>query len=292
MRGLLKIAIGAEDEIRTRDFLLGKEGREQIESFIHYRKTARGLTERGEANLRYLLRRYLTELSRPAHSVTVGNVLTFLSVYNDRPHQKDSFYRTLKSFYKWSVKFGLMEDNPMLLIEAPKLPETVLRTITPEQVHILIETAESSRDKAIVALLADSGARRSEFTSIRVNDLDLLHNRILVTGKGQKEGFLVFGERTKEFLLRYINEFHPVGSLFGLKPSGLSMVLRRIGDKAGIPVNPHAFRRGFATTLRKMGVGELDIQQLGRWESLEMVRRYTKAFTFDDAAERYKPIVE
>jgi len=41
-----------------------------------------------------------------------------------------------------------------------------------------------------------------------------------------------------------------------------------------------------------MGVGELDIQQLGRWESLEMVRRYTKAFTFDDAAERYKPIVE
>ena len=141
-------------------------------------------------------------------------------------------------------------------------------------------------------MLADSGARKSEFTSIRVNDLDLLHNRILVTGKGQKEGYLVFGERTKEFLMRYINEFHPVGSLFGLKPSGLSMVLRRIGDKAGIPVNPHAFRRGFATTLRKMGVGELDIQQLGRWDFLEMVRRYTKAFTFDDAAERYKPIVE
>jgi site-specific recombinase XerD len=213
-------------------------------------------------------------------------------VYNDRPHQKDSFYRTLKSFYKWSIKFGLIQENPMLLIKPPKLPETVLRTITPEQVRILLETAEDSRDKAIVALLADSGARRSEFTGIRVNDLDLQHNRILVTGKGQKEGFLVFGDQTKAFLERYINETHPVGSLFGLKPAGLRMMLLRLGDKAGFPVTPHAFRRGFATTLRKMGVGELDIQQLGRWESLEMVRRYTKAFTFDDAAERYKPIVE
>ena len=249
------------------------------------------MTERGEANLRYLLRRYLTELRRPAHAVTTDHVLRFLSVYNNRPHQKDSFYRTLKSFYKWSIKFGLIQVNPMLLIEPPKLPETILRTITPEQVHILLETAETNRDKAIIALLADSGARRSEFTSIQVHDLDLQHNRIRVAGKGQKEGFLVFGDRTKAFLQQYLTESSPVVSLFSLKSAGLRMMLRRLGEKAGIPVNPHAFRRGFATTLRKMGVGELDIQQLGRWESLEMVRRYTKAFTFDDAAERYKPIV-
>ena len=131
----------------------------------------------------------------------------------------------------------------MPLIVPPKLPEKVLRTITPEQVHILLEAAESNRDKAIVALLADSGARTAEFTSIRVHDLDLLHNRILVADKGQKEGFLVFGDKTKELLDRYVNEFHPVGSLFGLKPAGLRMMLRRLGDKVGIPVNPHAFRR-------------------------------------------------
>ena len=74
----------------------------------------------------------------------------------------------------------------MLLIEAPKLPEKILRTITPEQVQTLLQAAESNRDKAIVALLADSGARRAEFTSIRVDDLDMEHNRIFVTGKGQK----------------------------------------------------------------------------------------------------------
>ena len=69
-------------------------------------------------------------------------------------------------------------------------------------------------------------------------------------------------------------------------------MLKSLGEKTGIKARTHDFRRGFATSIRKMGVGELDIQQLDRWESLEMVRRYTKAFTSDDAAERYKPIVE
>ena len=85
--------------------------------------------------------------------------MEILSGYNDRPHQKDSFYHTLKSFYKWLTKFDLIQINPMLLIEPHKLPETILRTITPEQVHILLETAETNRDKAIIALLADSGAK-------------------------------------------------------------------------------------------------------------------------------------
>jgi integrase len=64
-------------------------------------------------------------------------------------------------------------------------------------------------------------------------------------------------------------------------------MLRRLGDKTGIVARPHDFRPGFATTLRRMGVGELDIAQMGRWSSLEMVQRYTKAYSFEDAASRF-----
>ena len=52
-----------------------------------------------------------------------------------------------------------------------------------------------------------------------------------------------------------------------------------------------AVRRGFATELRRKGLGELDIAELGRWSSVVMVKRYSRAYTFDDAAKRYKPIV-
>lgn len=110
-------------------------------------------------------------------------------------------------------------------------------------------------------------------------------------GKGNKEGYLVFGEATKRLLEQYIHEAVPEGNLFGLNKWGLASVLRRLEGKTGIKCNPHSFRRGFATELRRLGLNELDITQLGRWSDVSMVKRYTKAYTFDDAAKRYKPIV-
>lgn len=51
---------------------------------------------------------------------------------------------------------------------------------------------------------------------------------------------------------------------------------------------PHTFRRTFACLLRQKGVDVLDIKDLGRWESIEMVQRYTRAFTFKDAMKHYQ----
>ncbi len=43
--------------------------------------------------------------------------------------------------------------------------------------------------------------------------------------------------------------------------------------------------------LRRKGLSELDIAELGRWSSTAMVKRYSRAYTFEDAASRYKAIV-
>ena len=188
--------------------------------------------------------------------------------------------------------------NPMIdrwgnpVIDAPKTPSKVLYTITPDKVRVLIDAASSVRDKAIISLLADSGARRSEITKINVDDLNLERNRIKVLGKGDKEGYLVFGTRTKELLSQHIQETRPVHLLFGLDSQGLKSLLRRMETKTGIHCNSHSFRRGFATELRRKGLSELDIAELGRWSSVVMVKRYSRAYTFDDAAARYKPIVD
>ena len=91
-------------------------------------------------------------------------------------------------------------ENPMEYIEAPKLPDKVLNVVTPEQVAVLIENAASIRDKAVIGIFADTGARRSEVCNIRVQDLDLERNRIKVTGKGGKEGYLIFGAKTKRLI--------------------------------------------------------------------------------------------
>ena len=152
----------------------------------------------------------------------------------------------------------------MASIAAPKTPDPVLHTITPDDVDRLIAATDSCRNKAIIALLADSGVRRSELAAIRLSDVELERHRIKVSGKGGKEGHLIFGNKTKDLLERYIKESDPAGKLFDLNSNGVQTMLKRLEKETGIRCNAHSFRRGFATALRRAGVGELDIQQLGR----------------------------
>jgi len=69
----------------------------------------------------------------------------------------------------------------------------------------LLEAASCIRDRAVISLLADSGARRSEIVAIKTLDVDLAKNCIKVMGKGNKEGYLIFGEATKAHILRHLD---------------------------------------------------------------------------------------
>ena len=148
----------------------------------------------------------------------------------------------------------------------------------------MLETASCIRGRAIISLLADSGARRSEIVGIKTNDVDLEKNCIKVMGKGNKEGYLIFGEATKAHILRHLEENSPASTLFDLDTEGLKTMLRRLQVRTGIKCNAHSFRRGVATELRRKG--QLDIAELGRWSSTEMVQRYSRAYTFQDAEYR------
>ncbi len=268
-----------------------------LDSFVHDKKATKGLTRSGEYWLRENLGRFLTWLPVPIEAVRREHIVDFLAIYDGKPWRKHSFYRALRTFWKW-VSINLSMPNPYIdrfgnrVIEAPKTPKDVLYTVTPESVRLLIAAAPMTRDKAIISLLADSGVRRGELASIAVSDLDLERHRIKVQGKGGKEGFLVFGGTTKALIARHLTEAEPLGLLFGLNSYGVKSMLQRLARMTGIRCNAHSFRRGFATELRRKGLSELDIAELGRWSSVEMVMRYSRAYTFDDAAERYKPIVE
>ena len=69
---------------------------------------------------------------------------------------------------------------------------------------------------------------------------------------------------------------------------GIQTMLARLEKQTGMPCNPHNFRRTFACLLRKAGVDTMTIKDLGRWESLEMVQRYTRSVTFHDSLKLYK----
>ena len=142
---------------------------------------------------------------------------------------------------------------------------------------------------AIIALFTESGLRLSELTNIKPSDIDWQNRIIRVLGKGRKEAYAPFGELSAQYLRAWLTEFQPnSGNIWGLNKWGISEMLAQLKAKTDLPCNPHTFRRTFACLLRKQGLDVLTIKDLGRWESLEMVQRYTRSVTFQDSLKFYK----
>jgi integrase/recombinase XerC len=174
-------------------------------------------------------------------------------------------------------------------IKAPKLSKLILPSLEQNQVLSLIEKAHNTRDKAIIALFSESGLRLSELSNIKPQDIDWGHRIIRVLGKGRKEAYAPFGELSARYLREWLDQYHPDRNIWGLNQWGIISMLRRLEAETGITCNPHTFRRTFACLLRKAGVDSMTIKDLGRWESLEMVQRYTRSVTFNDSLKFYKP---
>jgi site-specific recombinase XerD len=197
-------------------------------------------------------------------------------------------YRALRVFYTWlHAEYGM--DNPMAGVKAPILSKLILPSLTREQVQDLINAVDSARDKAVIALFAESGLRLSELSGIKAADINWQNHTIRVMGKGRKEALAPFGELSEAYLKEWIAEHQPNGStVWGINARGVQIMLKRLQERTGVPCNPHTFRRTFAVLLRKAGVVCLTIRDLGRWETVSMVERYTRSFNFSDAMKFYK----
>ena len=200
---------------------------------------------------------------------------------------RHSHFRAIKTFLRWlEEEHGFR--NPMKGMTAPILGKPILPSLTREEVQTLLDKIDNIRDKAIISLFVESGLRLAELTRIQLNDIDWDDRVILVTCKGQKQDFAVFGEMTEEYLTNWLKQHSPNGNIWGIDYWGISTMLRRLEERTGLPCNPHTFRRTFACLLRKAGVDTMTIKDLGRWESLEMVQRYTRSVTFHDSLKLYK----
>ncbi|MFC1966465.1 tyrosine-type recombinase/integrase [Chloroflexota bacterium] len=159
-----------------------------------------------------------------------------------------------------------------------------------EQVELLIEKAHNPRDKAVISLFTESGLRLSELLNIRLKDINWELRIIRVMGKGCKESYAPFGNLTERYLRLWLSEYQPKPQqrIWNLGFWGIKSMLEELKKETGLPCNPHTFRRTFACLLRKAGVDTMTIKDLGRWESLEMVQRYTRSVTFQDSLRFYK----
>jgi site-specific recombinase XerD len=178
--------------------------------------------------------------------------------------------------------------DPTKNMSAPKIGKLMLPCLTNDQVIQLINSSDNIRDKAIIAMLTESGLRLSELANIKLAFINWENHTVQVIGKGKKEALAPFGNLSELYLKQWLSIHHPNGTIWGINANGIRTTLRRLEAKTGITCNPHTFRRTFAVLLRKAGIDTMTIKELGRWESLEMVQRYTRSFSFQDSMKFYK----
>jgi integrase/recombinase XerD len=165
----------------------------------------------------------------------------------------------------------------------PKLTKKRLSFLTNEEVKRVLNVCRSERDKALVMLMVDTGIRRTEAVSLNWGDIEISSGLIIIKkGKGGKSRSVVIGVQTRRALLRYRrsvpNNFSdPVfvtSQGVRLKPAGLRMALRRLGERAGIRVSPLILRRTFATLSLRSGINPIHLQALMGHASLAMTNHY------------------
>ncbi|MGA2159151.1 MAG: tyrosine-type recombinase/integrase [Dehalococcoidia bacterium] len=200
---------------------------------------------------------------------------------------RHGYYQVIKTFYIWREQnFGL--SNPIKYLPAPKVGKLILPSLTYEQVILLLDNAENNRDQAIISLFTESVLRLTELANIKPCDINWEGRCIRVLGKGRKEALAPFGALSEKYLKQWLSEYCCNGNIWGVNQWGITSIFRRLEAKTGITCNPHTFRRTFAVLLRKAGIDTMTIKELGRWESLEMVQRYTRSFSFTDSMKFYK----
>jgi len=227
--------------------------------------------------------------------VTASEIQQFLAGIECSNGGKHAYFRVLRAFYNWlySPKSGMQlyrQDNPMLLVDAPKVERKILPSLSQEQVAYLIATAGNLRDEAIISLFADSGMRLNELAHVNAHNIDWDSCTVAIWGKGNKQRKAPFTQKTASLLRELVSQDGTGQNIWQTEVRGIQHMLLRLEKRTGLKCNPHTFRRTFASNLHRAGLDVEHIMRLGGWESLDMVLRYTRSVKFEDSLKLYRKL--
>lgn len=201
----------------------------------------------------------------------------------------------LKSFFSYLIFEDYRSDDPLALIEAPRIGRKLPDVLSISEIDALISAIdlskpEGERNRAILESLYGCGLRVSELIELKISDLFFDEGFIKVTGKGNKQRFVPIGQTTQKYIEWYRLQIR--SQLTVKKGSEDILFLNRRGNKltramiftiirdlAGLislekNISPHTFRHSFATHLLENGADLRSIQMMLGHESITTTEVY------------------
>lgn len=218
-------------------------------------------------------------------------------------------YGALKCFFSFLSRERLIPQNPISLVEKPRLEHNLIRPLSLDQARLLLAKCKhkafgGQRLWTIIALILDTGLRVSELTGLQKDQVDFQSGVLRIMGKGDKEREVPFGPTSKQALWNYLLRRGDIQgqnlafvSQFGtrLDRNWITKAMRRLGRQAGIQgvrVSPHTLRHTFATQYIMNGGDAFSLQQILGHSTLEMVKVYVSLANRDVSMlhQRFSPL--
>ena len=273
-----------------------------IKSFQSYLRIERSLSANTIANYSFDLLRltnYLESngISKNPINISEEEIQQFIYAVSKEvnPRSQARIISGLKSFFNYLIFEDYRTDNPMELIETPRLGRKLPDTLSIEDIDRLIAAIdlskeEGERNKAMLETLYGCGLRVSELVSLKISDLFFDEGFIKITGKGNKQRFVPIGKTTQKYMETYknlirtripIQKGHEDTLFLNRRGKQLTraMVFTIIKDLAvkinlNKSISPHTFRHSFATHLLENGADLRSIQLMLGHESITTTEIY------------------
>lgn len=225
----------------------------------------------------------------------------------------------LSSLWTWAEKELEAKHIIRGKVPMPEMPSRVIEIYTANELSKLLKACEHSkqytrlgktlvskrptatRDKAIILTLVDSGLRSSELCALLLSDYNENRARLHVAhGKGDKERYVVIGDRTGKAIWRYLatrpkaKKTEPLFlGLYGrpMSRAGLYHLISKLGEKADVDAWVHKFRHTFAVWFLRRGGNLIQLRDLMGHEDIETLQVYVRLAEVDiDEAVKFSPV--
>jgi integrase/recombinase XerD len=271
------------------------------DSFIEYVRNECHLADNTVAAYRRDLRRFYEWLAgRVVSALSIQDLSDYAAWLHQQKLAPATIARhlvTLKVFFRYLQLEGVLRDNLAELLGSQKLWERVPGVLSPQMIDKLLTAPHKSeplwrRDRALLELLYATGARASEASSMRMEDLHLKEKYCLCRGKGDKQRLVPLGQRAIDAISAYLKDERPLlvakrssppawlllSSRGGpLRRERIWELLKKHAARAGAPeaMSPHWLRHSFATHMLAGGADLRHVQEMLGHASIATTQVYT-----------------
>ena len=271
-----------------------------LDNFAAYLQLERGMANNTVIGYRFDVEKfiaYLAEANCKLRSVKLPDLQRFIADMHDigiAPRSQARIISGLKSFFRFLLLAGYIDENPTLLLEIPNfglhLPEVLsIDEIDAIEAEIDTNSLEGIRNYAIIETLYGCGLRVSELVNLEISRIFFADKYLIINGKGSKERLVPMSDTVIDLMKQYLTERSNITIKHGeenflflsrrgtrLSRQMIFILIRRLADAAGIKktISPHTFRHSFATHLLEGGANLRAIQQMLGHETIATTEIY------------------